>query len=168
MYFVPDFIFSLFVLLPFCQRLTYFTAGHGTLHEMTLCKRCRCVSVTRGLSFSVATDYGAFTVIGMWEHFWGHKVGDIVQPPPSISDTKFLLGVLTWFCFSKASLLIRLLAVVSPTQINPQLVITEQQIFMSILNLGKTFSWTSWLVMSSTNPHFSPWIILFIYFCFWV
>lgn len=51
--------------------------------------------MTGGLSFSVAADYGAFTVIGMWEHFCGHKVGDVDQPPPSISDTKFLLGVLT-------------------------------------------------------------------------
>lgn len=42
MYCVPDFIFSLFVLLPFCQRLTHFTAGHGTLGKTTLCKRCRC------------------------------------------------------------------------------------------------------------------------------
>lgn len=156
MYFVPDFIFSLFVLLPFCQRLTHFTAGHGTLRETTLCKRCRCLC----LSFSVATDYGTFTVIGMWEHFCGHKVDDIVQPPPSISNAKFLLGVLTWFCFSEASLLTRLLAVGSPTQINPLLVIAEQQIFTSILNLGETFSWTPWLVMSSTNPHFCSWIIL--------
>lgn len=69
--------------------------------------------------------------------------------PPSRSQAWFLLGVLTWVCFSEASLLTRLLAVVSTTQIYPLLVITEQQIFTSLLNLGETFSRTPWLVMSS-------------------
>lgn len=100
---------------------------------------------------SVFIGCSSWCLHGRWDvgAFLWHKFGAIVPPPPSISQAGFLLGVLTWILFSEASLLTRLLAVVSPTQIIPLLVITEQQIFTSLLNLGETFSRTPWLVMSS-------------------
>lgn len=75
--------------------------------------------MTRGLSFFTSYSYATLAVGGIYE----------------------CVRVLTRVFSPRVVLLTGFLAVVSPTQINPLLFITEQQIFTSTLKLGETFSW---------------------------
>lgn len=117
-----------------------------------------CVCMARGLSFlllqlgCISRQWDVWACLSDMGVVWKWQQWTDAIPPLPFTDTHKDTHIFFLECkpyFPQATMMTQILAVVSPTQINPLLDITEQQIFTSTLNLRETFSWPPWLVMSS-------------------